>query len=71
MEDIPQDIEYDADRVKYGVEDRFDNAVDNVEDFPERIADDVGQDVGRVERFGDNMDNAYDEGKYEGRDDRW
>ncbi|KAG9997913.1 hypothetical protein KCU78_g16706, partial [Aureobasidium melanogenum] len=66
VEDIPQDIENDYDRAKYGMENRWDNAKQDVEDVPEDVAGFVGDGVGRVERwgddvdrFGDNMDNAY------------
>ncbi|KAK5004569.1 hypothetical protein LTR60_006516, partial [Cryomyces antarcticus] len=72
VEDIPQDIEQDYDRVKYGVENRFDNVVQDVEDVPDDVAGWAGRRVGDVERFDDNIDNAYDEGRYEGRnDDGW
>lgn len=82
VEDIPQDIENDYDRVKYGMENKWDNAVQDVEDVPEDVAGFVGAGVGRVERwgddvdrFGDNMDNAYDQGRDDGRygddNDRW
>lgn len=48
--------------------------VQEVEDIPDDIAYDVGQGVGDVERFGDNIDNAYDDGRDEQRyddDNRW
>lgn len=51
------EAEYDVDRVK-----------DDVEDFPENAAEWVGDKVGSVERFGDEVDYAYDEGRAEGRD---
>lgn len=51
------EAEYDVDRVK-----------DDVEDFPENAAEWVGDKVGGVERFGDEVDYAYDEGRAEGRD---
>lgn len=36
------------------------------------MAEWAGEKVGSVERFGDNMEDAYDEGKYEGREeDSW
>lgn len=38
-----------------------------MEDFPENAAEWVGDKVGSVERFGDEVDYAYDEGKAEGR----
>jgi hypothetical protein len=45
------------------------NKVENeVENFPENTAEWVGDKVGGVERFGDEMGNAYDEGRDEGRD---
>jgi hypothetical protein len=84
VEDIPQDIENDYDRVKYGVENKFDNGIQDVEDIPEDIAGFAGEGVGKVERwgddadrFGDNMDNAYDQGRDDERydddnnNDRW
>ncbi|KAJ9625538.1 hypothetical protein H2203_004295 [Taxawa tesnikishii (nom. ined.)] len=78
VEDIPQDIENDYDRAKWGVENRFDNAVQDVEDIPDDIANRVGEGVGDVERwgddvdrYGDRLDNAYDAGRNEGRDDGW
>jgi hypothetical protein len=51
------DAEYDVDKAEY-----------EVENFPENTAEWVGDKVGGVERFGDRMDNAYDEGRYEGRE---
>jgi hypothetical protein len=45
--------------------------VDDVEDFPEDAAGWVGEKVGDVERFGDNMEDAYDDGVAEGRGDDW
>lgn len=48
-------------------ENKFDNAVDDVEEFPENVAGWAGEKVGDAERFGDNMENAYDDGKEEGR----
>lgn len=40
-------------------------------DFPENAAGWVGERVGDVERFNDNIGDAYDAGKAEGRDDGW
>ena len=72
VEDIPQDIEGDYDRAKWRAEDRVDDAVQDVADFPQDVGDDVanwaGRDVGDVERFDDNVDNAFDQGEVEGRD---
>ncbi|KAF7115160.1 hypothetical protein CNMCM5793_001394 [Aspergillus hiratsukae] len=51
------------------IENKWDNAVDDVEDFPEDAAEWTGRRVGEVEQFGDNMDDAYYEGRAEGRDD--
>ncbi|KAL1306626.1 hypothetical protein AAFC00_005305 [Neodothiora populina] len=62
VEDIPDDVERGWDHMEQ-----------KVEDIPEDIAEDVGEGVGRVERFGDNMDNAYDQGRDEERyeDNNW
>lgn len=56
------------------MEQGFDNAVDDVEQAPENVAKWTGEKVGEVERFGDDveaygdrLDNAYDEGREEGR----
>ena len=51
-------MEGDWDRTKY-----------DVEDAPENAAGWVGEKVGDVERFDDNVDNAYDDGRDYGRDD--
>lgn len=61
VEDIPEDVDR-----------KFDNFKNDVEDIPDDIAYGVGDVVGDVDRFGDNMDNAYDAGRDEGRydDDR-
>ncbi|KAH8702213.1 WW domain protein [Talaromyces proteolyticus] len=48
---------------EYGVN-RFEQGVEN---FPENAAEWVGDKVGGVERFGDEVDYAYDEGRAEGR----
>ncbi|QIW95557.1 hypothetical protein AMS68_001075 [Peltaster fructicola] len=80
VEDIPEDVAQGFDRFgnrverrfdRFGdrVEQGFDNTVDYVEDTPDRIAGDIGEDVGRVERFGDGIQDSYDEGRYEGRND--
>jgi hypothetical protein len=69
VEDIPQNVEYGYDRAKYRMEDRFDNAVDDVEDAPDRVAEWSGEEVGRVERFDDRIEESYDEGIDEGRND--
>lgn len=58
VEDIPQDIDR-----------KWDNFKDDVEDVPQDIAYGVGDAVGGVERFGDNIDNAYDAGRNEQRYD--
>lgn len=67
MEAIPQDIEYGVDRFDIRVEQGFDNAPYDVENAPERVAGCVGNKVGDVERFDDNVEGAYDAGKWEGR----
>ena len=61
MEDIPEDVER-----------KWDNGVQDVEDIPEDIAGWAGRQEGRVERFDDNVDNAFDQGRDEERydDDR-
>lgn len=61
MEDIPYDVER-----------KWDNGVQDVEDIPEDIAGWAGREEGRVERFDDNVDNAFDQGRDEERydDDR-
>lgn len=69
MEAIPENIEQRWDRTEDRIENKWDNAVDDVEDFPENAAEWTGRRVGEVEQFGDNIDNAYDEGRAEGRDD--
>lgn len=66
VEDIPGDIER-----------RWDGFEQDVEDVPGDIAGGVGDMVGGVERFGDGMGDAYDEGmdqeRYDdgGRGDGW
>lgn len=64
------------DRFGNRVESGFDNAVNDVEDAPENVAAWVGDKVGDVERFGDDvgdygdrLDDAYDQGRQDGRDD--
>lgn len=58
----------------------MDDAKENVEEAPERVAGWTGDKVGDAERYGDNVQervgefndnvgNAYDQGKQEGRDD--
>ena len=51
------------------VEQGFDNTVQDVENAPENVAGWFGEKVGDVERFDDNVDSAYDQGRYEGRND--
>ena len=62
-------MEYGVDRFDNRVEQGFDNTVYDVEDAPERVAGWFGNKVGDVERYDDNVDNAYDQGRYEGRND--
>ena len=69
VEDIPQDVEQGWDRAEDRVEQGFDNTVQGIEDIPEDVAGGIGEGVGDVERFGDNVDNAFDRGRTEGRDD--
>ena len=51
------------------VEQGFDNTVQDVENAPDNVAGWFGEKVGDVERFDDNVDSAYDQGRYEGRND--
>ncbi|EPQ55021.1 hypothetical protein GLOTRDRAFT_138746 [Gloeophyllum trabeum ATCC 11539] len=74
VENIPQDVETDYDRAKYGVENTVDDAVQGVEDIPQDVGrgvDDAanwaGEKVGDVERFDDGVENAYDQGRDETR----
>lgn len=67
------DIRRDEDRFengferdKYRVENDFRRAGDDVVDFPENAARWGGEKVGDVERFDDNVEGAWDQG----RDDR-
>jgi hypothetical protein len=69
-------VEQGFDRFGNRIENGFDNAVEDVVDAPEEVSEWAGRKVGDVERFGDdveqygdNLDNAYDEGREEGRDD--
>ncbi|KAJ6263057.1 hypothetical protein Dda_1616 [Drechslerella dactyloides] len=57
-------------------EGKIHNVETDIVDAPENVAEWAGDKVGEVEHFGDevkqygdNIDNAYDEGKYEGRYD--
>jgi hypothetical protein len=52
VEDIPQDIEG-----------RVNRAVQDVEDVPNDVAGWAGREGGRIKRFDDNVDNAYDQGR--------
>lgn len=58
VEDIPEDIDR-----------KWDNFKQDVEDVPDDIAQDVGNVAGRFDRFGDGVENAYDDGRYEARYD--
>ena len=63
VEDIPEDVA-----------DWTGRKVQEVEDIPEDVAGWAGRRVEGVERFGDEIDNAYDDGRNEQRyddDDRW
>ena len=46
------------------VDQGFDNAVDDT-------AGAIGDAVGGVQRFDNNVDNAYDQGEAQGRNDAW
>ena len=55
VERIPQNVEYDYDREKYKVENRFDNAVQGVEGVPQ----DIGRGVDDAARWsGDKVSSA-------------
>lgn len=71
IESVPERIENGWDRAEDRVENGFDDAVQGVEDIPEDVAGWAGRKVGEVERFGDEVDDAYEEGRYEGREDGW
>lgn len=89
MEEFPDRVERrwdnavdDVEDVPERVERKWDNAVDDVEDAPERVAGWMGDKVGEVEGYGDRIDDAYDQGRADGRydeeygdggrdDDRW
>ncbi|KAK0660193.1 hypothetical protein DIS24_g3381 [Lasiodiplodia hormozganensis] len=69
-------IEQGWDRAENNVEQGWDNTVEAVEDAPENAAEWVGEGVGKVERFGDDVENygesleaSYDEGRDEARYD--
>ena len=58
------------------MEQKWDNGVQDVEDIPDDVAGWGGRKVGDAERFGDdvdryddNVDNAYDQGRDERRYD--
>lgn len=74
VEDVPQDVGQGFERFGDRVEEGWDGAVEGVEDAPADVAGWVGRRVGEVEgvgdeveRFGDGLDNAYDQGKDEER----
>ncbi|EGP86443.1 uncharacterized protein MYCGRDRAFT_27969, partial [Zymoseptoria tritici IPO323] len=69
VEDIPQDVEQGFDRFGERVERKWDDGVQDVEDVPDDVAGWAGEKVGDVERFDDNVEDAYDAGRDEGRDD--
>ncbi|KAI3401779.1 hypothetical protein diail_8157 [Diaporthe ilicicola] len=64
------------DRARDKVEHGWDETVDAVEDGPENIAEGIGSDVGKVERYGDHVEDygdgleeSYDQGRDEARYD--
>lgn len=59
----------EAEQIPDNIEAGWDNAVDNIEDAPENAAEWTGEKFGAVESFGDGLEDAYDEGEAEGRDD--
>lgn len=78
VEDIPQDVENGFDRFGNRIDQGFQSSVDYVEDAPDRIANNLGEAVGdvenfgdRVDRFGDGLQDSYDDGRNESRNDGW
>ncbi|KAF9885652.1 hypothetical protein FE257_012743 [Aspergillus nanangensis] len=76
VEQIPDNIEQGWDRAEDRVENEWDGAVQDVENAPQEAAGWVGEQVGEVEQFGDDveqygdsLENAYDQGEAEGRND--
>lgn len=64
VEDVPQDVDNDVRRFDNRVDQGLDNAVDDV-------AGGVGDVVGSVDRFGDGVDNSFQQGEQQGRNDQW
>ncbi|KAK6358120.1 hypothetical protein TWF730_007475 [Orbilia blumenaviensis] len=48
-------------------EERLDGFKDNIENIPENVAGWTGEQVGKVEGFGDDLGEAYDQGRDDGR----
>lgn len=69
VEDVPEDIAGGVGRFDGDVRRKWDDGVQDVEDVPEDIAGGFGRMDGRVDRFDDNVDNAYDSGRQQGYDD--
>lgn len=87
VEAVPDRIEHGVDRAEDHIEDGFEDAgrtvehgwdetVDAVEDAPENLAETVGEGVGKVEGFGDSIENfgdeletSYDQGRDDARYD--
>ncbi|KAK2605632.1 hypothetical protein N8I77_008457 [Diaporthe amygdali] len=71
-----ENVEQGWDRAEGKVEHGWDETVDAVENAPENIAEDFGEGVGKVERFGDSvedygerLEDSYDQGRDEARYD--
>lgn len=71
-DNVEQGFEHAGDNIEQG----WDNTVDAIENAPENMAEAVGEGVGRVERFGDSvedfgdrMESSYDQGRDEERYD--
>ncbi|KAK7533277.1 uncharacterized protein J3D65DRAFT_77272 [Phyllosticta citribraziliensis] len=76
VEEFPEDVERGAEEAGEWTEQKWDGAVQDVEDIPQDVeggvedaAEWVGEGVGEVERFGDGVEAAYDEGEQEGYED--
>lgn len=69
VENFPENAaQWTGEKVQ-GVENTWDNAVDDVENFPESVAEWTGEKVQDVENWGGDMEEAYDQGREEARDD--
>ena len=60
VEDIPQDVEQDFDRAKYGMENKFENAEQDVENFPNNAANWAGRKVDEVEDIPQDIGQGFE-----------